>query len=332
MTSFGILLATIPLAVLPPDAREIPSDVAQAAREAMSNALPAPFAEPQGDAAKLRENLAVAGPTCRADPVCVCSAGPLAPSYAALDLKIEPAAMGKSWAVDLRLLYPCRNEVVDRRAALVAPERGAVVRFATESVAAMLKGHDLPQLRYSADAVPPPPPQPPPPPPPRAAPAPPVAAARPEPPPPAPQKLAPPMEGRLAPELLPKAAPAQGSTYDELFRRGLEKLGKSDFRGAVEDLTAAMAVGGLKAEALVARGNALLGLERPNDALYDYAEANRLAPDLGRPLLGLAEANRRLGRRVAARRWYDEFLRSSAPDVTDALKALVRRRAEGLKD
>ncbi|MGZ6143931.1 MAG: hypothetical protein ACXWLM_11375 [Myxococcales bacterium] len=143
------LLAAIPIAVLPATSREVPAEAVRQAEGALRSAMPPPY-EP-AKFPMLEEHLAAAGPSCRADPQCVCSAVPLEAGAKALELEVERLS-ARAWAADLRLLAPCENELIDRKAAVIDAGAAALSRFAAEAAAALLRGRDLGPLRWSGAA------------------------------------------------------------------------------------------------------------------------------------------------------------------------------------
>lgn len=129
------------LFLLPATTRDLPAEAARAADEAAARALPAPFEAAKLDLRVFHEHLAAAGEGCRADLPCLCAAAPFEPRTPALDVDVTRLSP-RAWAVDVRLLAPCENEVIDRRAAVVEAGPAALTRFVEEAVRALLRGRD----------------------------------------------------------------------------------------------------------------------------------------------------------------------------------------------
>jgi hypothetical protein len=132
-----------PVAILPADAPELPHEAARGAADSLASALPPPFRPLELDARAVREHLA-AGPSCRADPACLCAAAELSEGQLALDLAVTPS--GGAWAVDLRLLAPCDGQRLGRRAEIVPAGIPGLQRFLEATVPALLRGRDLPRV------------------------------------------------------------------------------------------------------------------------------------------------------------------------------------------
>jgi tetratricopeptide (TPR) repeat protein len=81
----------------------------------------------------------------------------------------------------------------------------------------------------------------------------------------------------------------------------------------------------------VARGSALIGLRRFQEAALDYGYALKLDPNMAAPLYGLAESYRGLGRTGDARAWYEKYVASTAPDVRTDLVSDARAKIEQLR-
>jgi hypothetical protein len=148
----ALLVAAVPIALLPASAREVPQEAVQAAEAALRKSLPAPFEAAQLEVSAVEEHLLAAGPTCRADLICVCSAAELTRGLHALDLQLERFGTSRWWAADLRLVDPCDDEVIDRRSAVVEPSLPALSRWVSEAASALLRGRDLAPLRFAGAA------------------------------------------------------------------------------------------------------------------------------------------------------------------------------------
>jgi tetratricopeptide (TPR) repeat protein len=94
---------------------------------------------------------------------------------------------------------------------------------------------------------------------------------------------------------------------------------------AVTSLTTAIQVKPDFAVAFVARGSAMVGLGRFQDAVQDYLHGLSLNSNQAAPLFGLGEAYRGMGDRARAAQYYQECADSSAPDA-GPLRDLARRR------
>jgi tetratricopeptide (TPR) repeat protein len=111
------------------------------------------------------------------------------------------------------------------------------------------------------------------------------------------------------------------------YEKGVQQINARDFAGAHKSLTEAIAADPNLSVAYVARGSAQIGLRRFAAAAADYEYAHRLDPSLSSPLYGLAEAYRVLGRSSEARRYYEQYAKSNAPDVRPELQAQARQKA-----
>ena len=331
-----VLFATLPIVVLPIEARDLPADTARQVLLVAERSLPAPYASTPFDRAVLDEHLAAAGPACRSDLVCLCSVAVLATGTLALDVRVSSLSPLRGLSADVQLVRPCEDEVVDRRAAIVEAGWGRLDAFIAEAAGALLRGRDLGAVRYSgsraaaavarpaaivapsAVAAPV-----------AIAPAAPVAAtpsARVGVAPSAPVTVRPSAPVTAAPSAPVAAAP---STPVAAGRRGFAELARGDYAGAEQELTGAINNEPHRVDLLVARGRARLGLGQMQQALADFGLAHALAGDLAEPLYGLAEANRRLGHTSAAVHFYKQYSESGDADLrllTEArlwLKALA---------
>jgi hypothetical protein len=137
----ALLAAAVPVMLLPATGRDVPAEALRAGQEALQRALPPPFEAAKLDLPVFEEHLAAAGTGCRADPACVCASAPLEAGARALDLDLVRLS-ARAWAADLRLIAPCENEVIDRRAAVVDASQAALTRFVAGAAVALLRGRD----------------------------------------------------------------------------------------------------------------------------------------------------------------------------------------------
>jgi hypothetical protein len=148
----GLLAAALRVALLPAETTGVPAEAVKAGAQALQRSLPAPWAEAKLDQAALAEHLAAAGPACRTDLVCLCSVAPFEEGALALDLRVSSLAPLKGWTADLRLVEPCAGKVVDRRSVAVEATPAALARFAAEAAGQLLRGRDLPGIRWTGKA------------------------------------------------------------------------------------------------------------------------------------------------------------------------------------
>ncbi|MHB8418142.1 MAG: tetratricopeptide repeat protein [Myxococcales bacterium] len=125
----------------------------------------------------------------------------------------------------------------------------------------------------------------------------------------------------------PVADPAQAEqTAKQYYDQAVQLIQARRYSDAVTALTAAVQLRARFAVAYVARGSAYVGLGRFQDAVQDYLRGLQLNSNQAAPLFGLGEAYRGLGDRARAAQYYQECADSSAPDATDQLRTLARRR------
>ncbi len=149
------LQVALQVALLPaeiPENNGVPAEAVKAGAQALQRSLPAPWAELKLEKAALEGRLAAAGPACRVDLVCLCSVAPFEDGALALDLRVSSLAPLKGWSVDLRLAEPCAGKVVDRRSLVVEATPAALARFVSEAAGQLLRGRDLPGIRWSGKA------------------------------------------------------------------------------------------------------------------------------------------------------------------------------------
>jgi len=144
-----LLAAALQVALLPADAAGVPAEAVKAGAQSLQRSLPAPWTEARLEQAALAEHLAAAGPACRTDLVCLCSVAPFEEGALALDLRLTSLAPLKGWSADLRLVEPCAGRVVDRRSLVVEATPAALARFTAEATVQLLRGRDLPGIRWS---------------------------------------------------------------------------------------------------------------------------------------------------------------------------------------
>ncbi|MGA9521721.1 MAG: hypothetical protein WBV82_09665, partial [Myxococcaceae bacterium] len=126
-------------------------------------------------------------------------------------------------------------------------------------------------------------------------------------------------------------APSTRGQARGLYEQGVQQINARDYAGALKSLSEALQLEPDLTVAYVARGSALIGLRRYSEAAADYDYAHRLDPSLSSPLYGLAEAYRVMGRSSDARRFYELYARSRAPDVRPELQARSRDWAAKLR-
>ncbi len=137
-------------------------------------------------------------------------------------------------------------------------------------------------------------------------------------------------------EVRPAAsAPAVNNTprgqARSFYEQGVKQISARDYAGALQSLSQALQLEPNLTVGYVARGSALIGLRRFNEAALDYDYAHRLDPSLSSPLYGLAEAYRVMGRSADAKRFYELYAQSTAPDVRPELQAQAREKASLLR-
>ncbi len=126
-------------------------------------------------------------------------------------------------------------------------------------------------------------------------------------------------------------APSPRGQARGLYEQGVQQINARDYAGALKSLSESLQIEPYLTVAYVARGSALIGLRRFSEAAADYDYAHRLDPSLSSPLYGLAEAYRVMGRTSDARRFYELYAKSKAPDVRPDLQVKARDWAGKLR-
>jgi tetratricopeptide (TPR) repeat protein len=124
----------------------------------------------------------------------------------------------------------------------------------------------------------------------------------------------------------PVTDPAQAQELvKQSYDQAVQLIQQRRYAEAVTTLTSAIQVKPDFAVAFVARGSAMVGLGRFQDAVQDYLHGLSLNSNQAAPLFGLGEAYRGMGDRARAAQYYQECADSSAPDA-GPLRDLARRR------
>jgi tetratricopeptide (TPR) repeat protein len=124
----------------------------------------------------------------------------------------------------------------------------------------------------------------------------------------------------------PVANPAQAQELAKQdYDQAVALIQQRRYAEAVTTLTSAIQVKPDFSVAFVARGSAMVGLGRFQDAVQDYLHGLSLNSNQAAPLFGLGEAYRGMGDRARAAQYYQECADSSAPDA-GPLRDLARRR------
>ena len=103
-------------------------------------------------------------------------------------------------------------------------------------------------------------------------------------------------------------------TAEELYQEGLAANARGEYRVAVESLTLAISRQHDLAKAYVARGDAYIGMDRPEEAVGEYTKALTFDPRLSAPNYGLGEAYRKSGDKKRALYYFEVYANSNAPD------------------
>lgn len=130
--------------------------------------------------------------------------------------------------------------------------------------------------------------------------------------------------GVAAPSAAP--GPASSEQASRHYKAALTMIGDRDFKGAVLELDQALLRNPKLGVAHAARGSALFGLGRFQDAANDYQTALAMVPGMATPLYGLAETYRRLDDPRAGE-YYVRYAGSDASDVRPELRETARQRA-----
>ena len=111
----------------------------------------------------------------------------------------------------------------------------------------------------------------------------------------------------------------------ELYRKAVGFMSEARFDEAAKILTSVIAQSASFTNAYVARGGALLGLRRFEEAASDYRRALELDPSLATPLFGLGRALDKLGDRTGSCEQYRRYLASPGRDVQAKLLDQARQ-------
>jgi tetratricopeptide (TPR) repeat protein len=133
---------------------------------------------------------------------------------------------------------------------------------------------------------------------------------------------------RFAEEVARAAKAGRGRDAAELFERGLDRIAREDYRGAVEALERAKQMAPRSPAVREALGMALYRLERYRDALRELSSYRRLSGRADQNHL-LADAHRALGAPEKAVPLAEEALTSPIPDEAKAEAVVVAAAALG---
>lgn len=128
----------------------------------------------------------------------------------------------------------------------------------------------------------------------------------------------------------PPPPPDSGPTGADLYRSGVEQIGRREFAQAVDSFSRALERSPELVVAVEARASARFGLGLYREAAQDYRTAFDANPDRAAPLWGLAECYRLLGDRRAADT-YEQYARRTSPDVSTQQREAARTLARELR-
>ncbi|MEW5852461.1 MAG: tetratricopeptide repeat protein [Myxococcota bacterium] len=115
------------------------------------------------------------------------------------------------------------------------------------------------------------------------------------------------------------------SAANQAYNKGVTKLREKDYTGALKEFDLVLQLKPDHTLCHVARGTALVALQRPQDAVVSYQQALRHDPSLSAPLFGMAEAYRAMGDRDRARDHYARYLGSQGADKDNAIALRAAR-------
>jgi tetratricopeptide (TPR) repeat protein len=115
------------------------------------------------------------------------------------------------------------------------------------------------------------------------------------------------------------------------YEQGVKQIGSHDYGNALASLSSALQLEPALTVGYIARGSALIGLRRFQEAAVDYQYALKLDPNMASPLYGLAEAYTGMNRPVDARGYYEKYVASSASDVRPELQSDARAKLDRLR-
>ncbi|GAB4296806.1 MAG: hypothetical protein Kow0090_11990 [Myxococcota bacterium] len=104
-----------------------------------------------------------------------------------------------------------------------------------------------------------------------------------------------------------------GGSAEELYKQGLAENQKGEYKKALALFDQAITLKVNFAEAHVAKGDALMGLGKFNEAIHSYTQGMSIDPRLAAPLFGLGEAYRAIGDKTRAKQYLERFLNLEGP-------------------
>lgn len=115
------------------------------------------------------------------------------------------------------------------------------------------------------------------------------------------------------------------------YEQGVKQIAGRDYASALSSLSAALQLEPALTVGYVARGSALIGLRRFQEAAVDYQYALKLDPNMASPLYGLAEAYTGMNRPTDAKSYYEKYVASTATDVRPELQSDARAKLDRLR-
>lgn len=106
---------------------------------------------------------------------------------------------------------------------------------------------------------------------------------------------------------------------DKMLNKAIEKIQKSDNKGAVEDLTEIIGYEEDNYQAYYYRSNAKFNLKQAKEALLDYNKAIALKPDYADAFYNRGICKQYLGDKVGACNDWDKAVVLGKPNVKDML-------------
>ncbi|MBL8951232.1 MAG: tetratricopeptide repeat protein [Myxococcaceae bacterium] len=132
----------------------------------------------------------------------------------------------------------------------------------------------------------------------------------------------------------PGTGPVADSTRTQArgyYEQGVKQIAGRDYGNALSSLSAALQLEPALTVGYVARGSALIGLRRFQEAAVDYQYALKLDPNMASPLYGLAEAYTGMNRPTDAKQYYEKYVASTANDVRPELQSDARAKLDRLR-
>jgi tetratricopeptide (TPR) repeat protein len=132
----------------------------------------------------------------------------------------------------------------------------------------------------------------------------------------------------------PGTGPIADSTRTQArgyYEQGVKQIAGRDYGNALSSLSAALQLEPALTVGYVARGSALIGLRRFQEAAVDYQYALKLDPNMASPLYGLAEAYTGMNRPTDAKSYYERYVASTANDVRPELQSDARAKLDRLR-